>query len=53
MEREVLKFLDFELGNPTTKTFLRLESTMMLCPPFSFESFLPLNSKNEDNENSD
>ncbi|XP_057788189.1 cyclin-A3-1-like [Salvia miltiorrhiza] len=24
MEREVLRFLDFELGNPTTKTFLRI-----------------------------
>ncbi|KAI3445924.1 hypothetical protein Pfo_002589 [Paulownia fortunei] len=24
MERDVLKFLDFEMGNPTTKTFLRI-----------------------------
>ncbi|GAB4852841.1 Cyclin-A3-1 [Ancistrocladus abbreviatus] len=24
MERDVLKFLDFEMGNPTTKTFLRV-----------------------------
>ncbi|KAK4401712.1 putative cyclin-A3-1 [Sesamum angolense] len=26
MERNVLRFLDFELGNPTTKTFLRIFS---------------------------
>lgn len=31
MEREVLRFLDFELGNPTTNTFLRLESTNFLA----------------------
>lgn len=36
MERDVLKFLDFELGNPTTKTFLRLESIYDTLPSLPF-----------------
>lgn len=36
MERVVLGFLDFELGNPTTKTFLRLESVYGTLPSLPF-----------------
>ncbi|KAL6525947.1 hypothetical protein OROHE_015471 [Orobanche hederae] len=28
MERDVLKFLDYDMGNPTTKTFLRIFTTV-------------------------
>ncbi|KAH6773122.1 hypothetical protein C2S52_004037 [Perilla frutescens var. hirtella] len=37
MERDVLQFLDFELGNPTSKTFLRLDFSTL-------RSFSPLNN---------
>lgn len=37
MERDVLKFLDFEMGNPTTKTFLRLEKKNLFC---NFENLI-------------
>jgi hypothetical protein len=30
MERDVLKFLNFEMGTPTAKTFLRQECCKML-----------------------
>lgn len=35
MEGELLKFLDFEIGNPTTKTFLRYLLSLVNISEFS------------------